>query len=180
MTNALLRLVFTLMPLLLVGCTERQGAKRVSEDPFVAAPTHTSYDVEVVFLDSSFTKAVLRADVGRMFEERQETTLSGRVRVTFYSRTGSGRAAVLTADSAVVDDRTRNMIAIGNVRVVSDSTRTTLTTSRLLWIHQTQRLRSDDKVVIVTPTETIEGSGFESDQYLKSYRISNVSGVHRP
>lgn len=165
---------------LLVSCQERAHSTRLNEDPFLTAPAHLSFNVEVLFTDSAYTKAILRAGEGRIFEDRQQTTLGKGVKVDFFSRTGKAPSARLTSDSAFVDDHSKNMTAIGNVRIHSDSSRTTLTTSRLLWVNSTQRIRSDEYVRIVTPTETIEGIGFESDQYLTSYRIFQVKGVHRP
>ncbi|MCX6139554.1 MAG: LPS export ABC transporter periplasmic protein LptC [Candidatus Kapabacteria bacterium] len=162
------------------GCSDRTASTRVKDDPFLEAPAHLSYNIEVLFTDSSYTKAILTAGEARLYEDRQQTTLSNGVSVDFLSRTGIGPAARLTSDSALVDDRTRDMTAIGNVRVHSDSSATTLTTKRLIWVNSTQKIRSDAYVRIVSPTETIEGIGFESDQYLTAYRIFQVRGVHRP
>lgn len=160
----------------LVACRDRTPIKRSDQDPFLKAPSHVSYGVTVKFTDSTRTKAVLRSAVGRIFDDRQETTLGDTVVVDFYSVTSGKRVARLTADSAIVDDRTKNMIAIGNVVVYSDSTRTTLSTPRLLWENSREMLSSTEDVKIVTPKETILGTGFESDQYLTSYRIYKVHG----
>jgi len=165
--------------LIIVGCRDRTPIKRSDQDPFLTAPAHVSYGVTVKFTDSARTKAILRAAVARIFESRQETTMSDTVIVDFYSMTSGKRVARLTADSAIVDDRTMNMIAIGNVVVYSDSTRTTLSTPRLLWENTRELLSSTEDVKIVTPKETILGTGFESDQYLTSYRIYKVHGTHR-
>ncbi|HCN04125.1 MAG TPA: LPS export ABC transporter periplasmic protein LptC [Bacteroidetes bacterium] len=162
------------------ACRERQAVQRPHEDPFTTAPVHTSYDIVVRFTDSVTTKAVLRSAVARMFADKQETTLGDTVIVEFFSVRSQRRVALLTADSAVIDDRTKNMIAIGSVRVWSDSTRTMLETERLLWENKRERLSSTDDVKIVSPTETIYGTGFESDQFLTDYRIYNVRGTHKP
>lgn len=173
-------LSFVSLLFLCLACTDRVASTRVKDDPFLTAPAHLSYNIEVLFTDSASTKAILRAGEARLFEDRQQTTLGNGVSVDFLSRTGVGSAARLTSDSAIVDDRSRDMTAIGNVRVHSDSSATTLTTKKLIWVNSTQKIRSDEYVRIVSPTETIEGIGFESDQYLTSYRIFQVKGVHRP
>ncbi len=173
-------LVLALSVLSLQACRDRTPSSRVTEDPFLTAPTHTSYGLDILLTDSSFTKARVRAAEGRLYDDRQQTTLSGGVDVMFYDRNTGAVAARLRSDSAFIDDRTKNMTAIGHVVVRSDSTRTSLTTDRLMWIHATQRIRSEDPVRIVTPSETIDGVGFESDQLLTDYRIFKVKGVHRP
>ncbi|MDZ4746588.1 MAG: LPS export ABC transporter periplasmic protein LptC [bacterium] len=162
--------------LCLVGCRERTPIKKSDQDPFLTAPAHVSFGVTVKFTDSARTKAILRSTVARIFEDRQETTMGDTVIVDFYSVTSGKRVARLTADSAIVDDRTKNMIAIGHVVVYSDSSRTTLSTPRLLWENTREMMSSTEDVRIVTPRETILGTGFESDQYLTSYRIFKVHG----
>lgn len=161
------------------GCREQPGGTPVKNDPFLRAPAHTSYTVDIMLSDSSFVRARVRADVGRVREDVQQTELVGNVRVTFYQKRSDAIGARLTCDSVVIDDRTRNMTAIGSVVIVSDSTKTTLRTSTLTWTHATQRVRSDQAVRIETPTEQIDGIGFESDQYLTDYRIFRVRGVHK-
>lgn len=163
---------------MVVACSQRNEQPRMA-DSTQAMPTHVAYGITVHFTDSSATKAQLRGDVARIFEDRMETTLSGNVVVEFFSiRTGK-RAATLRADSAWIDDRTKNMVAIGNVVVVADSTRTRLSTPRLFWDSASERVSSTDRVSIVSPRETIDGVGFESDQALSSYKIYNVRGVQR-
>ncbi|MBN8574954.1 MAG: LPS export ABC transporter periplasmic protein LptC [Candidatus Kapabacteria bacterium] len=141
-------------------------------------PDHTSWNIRVTFMDSSRVKAMLSARRARVFEQRKETLLDTNVKVVFNNAM-SKQLAVLTSDSARIDDRTRNMFASGHVYVVSDSTKTSLATPNLMWDHDKQQLFTQDKVHIRTPTETIDGTGFISDQFLKNYRIFKVSGVSR-
>lgn len=163
---------------LVVSCNQPPAAVQKPEGGS-DIPTHTSYSVTVRFTDSSHTKAHLSANIGRVWEGRQETTVQGNVIVDFYSKSSGNRIARLTADSAHIDDRTKMMRAIGNVVVVSDSSRTTLTTPSMLWDSHRERLSSTEAVRIVTPNESIDGIGFESDQALTDYRIFKVRGVQR-
>lgn len=174
-----MKVMIALAIVCLVGCTDRTPIQKSDQDPFLTAPAHVSYGVTVKFTDSARTKAILRSAVARIFEDRQETTMSDTVIVDFFSVTSGKRVARLTADSAIVDDRTMNMIAIGNVVVYSDSSRTTLSTPRLLWENTREMLSSTEDVKIVTPKETILGTGFESNQFLTNYRIYKVHGTHQ-
>lgn len=163
----------------LAGCVDREQVQRPPADPTKRPPSHVSYNVKVVFTDSSRTKAILQSTEARVLDDRQETHLRDTVIVEFFSMASGRRVALLTADSAVIDDRTKDMTAFGDVRVWSDSSRTSLTTTSLLWDHRRQRISSTAFVRIVAPSETIEGVGFESDQYLTSYRIYRVRGERR-
>lgn len=162
-----------------LSCTTEPVERSQQPDPYLLAPTHISYNITVNFYDSTRTKAVLKSGVARIFEDIQQTTLTDSVVVDFISKASGKRLARLTADSAVIDDRTKNMTAIGNVVVYSDSSRTTLTTQLLVWNSIRERLSSTVAVKIVSPRETIQGIGFESDQFLTDYRIYSVSGEHR-
>ena len=173
------RFAISLFCLFAISCTERETTKRVGEDPFMTAPLHLSYNVRVLFMDSLETKAILEAGEARVFEDRKQTLLGKHVHVDFYDKKTNRKAAELDADSAEIDERTKNMVAIGNVRVWSDSSHTELLTSRLLWDEKVRRVSTNENVRIKTPTETIEGKGLESDQFLTSYRIFQVRGVHR-
>jgi LPS export ABC transporter protein LptC len=165
--------------LLFVSCekadTTTQRPKHNAERP----PAHISYNFHVVFTDSSHTRAVLSAAQAWVYEDRQQTVLRDTLTVEFYSRSTGNRVARLSADSAVIDDRTQNMTAYGDVRIWSDSSQTSLTTSVLRWNQQQQRIQTDAYVSIVGPDESIQGTGFESDQFLTSYKMYRVHGEHR-
>ncbi|MFN4908470.1 MAG: LPS export ABC transporter periplasmic protein LptC [Bacteroidota bacterium] len=177
MTKGLLAL--GLVSLAVSGCGERPSGAKIADDPFVSAPSQIATNLIVTFSDSSFVKARLYASEGRVLEDQQQTTMSGPVTVDFFNRDNIDPVARLTADSCVVDDRTKNMVAIGNVVVNSLRRQLTLRTPQLSWIQSSQRIRSDDEVRIDTPQERIDGVGFESNQDLTSYRLSRVRGVQR-
>lgn len=165
--------------MLLVGCTQREQGTKVSNDPFVNAPAQMATNVTVTFSDSNTVKARLYASVGRVFEAELKTTMSGPVTVDFFDRDNHQPVARLTSDSCVIDDRTKNMTAIGHVRIVSLRRDLTLTTDELSWVEATRRIRTEREVLIETPAEKINGVGFESNQDLTSYRLWRVSGVQR-
>ena len=165
--------------LVATACEREQKGRFVKVDP-ANLPAHVVDNPIIHFLDSSHTKAVLRAGKARVLEDRMQTTLDSNVQVEFFSRASGSRISILTADSAVVDDRTKDMTARGNVKVVADSSGTTLTTSLLMWNNAQQKLHSTEFVRIESPTEILEGYGFESDQNLKNYKIYKVSGIQYP
>lgn len=145
----------------------------VSED----MPDQISWDAEVIFVDSSFTKAILNAERARVYNERMETLLDGGVKVKFMDKESKKKVSTLTADSARIDDKTKDMLAKGDVVVISDSSNTKLETSLLMWDNKTEKLYSTEFVRITSPNEILEGYGFESDQNLTNYKVMNVSGV---
>jgi LPS export ABC transporter protein LptC len=74
-----------------------------------------------------------------------------------------------------VDEATNNLEATGNVVVTSDSG-VVVVTNKLFWDNARQKIFSDAFVKITSPTEQLQGQGFESDQNLKNYRIFKATG----
>lgn len=142
-------------------------------------PDQTAKNIQVDFIDTSFLKARLWAKAAQVYYSRKETILKDSVRVEFYSKTSKNVMSTLTADSAKIDDATKDMFAFGRVVVVSDSPKTLLKTTQLQWKNQAQKLYSSEFIEIIRPDEEIRGYGFESDISLSNYKIFNVSGVQK-
>lgn len=140
-------------------------------------PDQSGTDIQVMFVDSGFTKAILNSKKGRVYQDNQETFLDDGIVVEFFSKETKSRISRLMADSARIDDVTKNMTARGNVVVISDSTGNKLETSVLDWNNSTQKIYSNEYVKITTRNEIITGYGFESDQNLDNYKINKVSGT---
>ncbi len=164
-----------------VSCTESKKPPIAETEQFGLRkpPDQVSWNVEVFFMDSSYTKARLNADMGRMYFEEKKTYLDGNVKVEFYSQQTGQRTTLMTADSAEIDDATKNMYAHGNVVVYSDSSKTRVETQALHWDNKTQLFYSKEFVTIDSPSENIRGYGFESDQTLKNNKIFKVSGEQK-
>lgn len=175
-------IIIVLFSLISISCTETEKPvleNKKNEKITEIEPDQISYNVSVSFVDSSFTKAILHAGRARVYFSRYETLLDSGVKVEFYSRQSNMRISILTAENARIDDNTRNMLARGNVIVISDSTGSKLETNLLEWNNTTQKIYSTEFVRITSPSEIIEGWGFESDPNLNNYRISKVSGIKR-
>ncbi|MDR0928050.1 MAG: LPS export ABC transporter periplasmic protein LptC [Ignavibacteria bacterium] len=139
-------------------------------------PDQVCYNLDIAFIDSSTTKAVVVAGRAQIYNDSSKTYLDRGVNVEFYDAFGK-RTGTLTADNVVINDITKDMIATGNVVVVGDSTRTTLHTSELEWNNTTKLIHNKSYVKIVSPTEIIEGIGIETNENLSNYKIYKVTGI---
>jgi LPS export ABC transporter protein LptC len=137
-------------------------------------PDQESWNSTIVFSDSGVTKGILKAGHAVVYNIQNKTFLGDSVRVDFFDDKGS-HTSFLISDSGVVNNQNNDLEAIGNVYAHSDSG-TSLWTQRLYWNNTTQKVTSGVFVKIVSPTETIEGTGFQSDRDLRNYTIFNVSG----
>jgi LPS export ABC transporter protein LptC len=134
------------------------------------------YDLDIAFIDSSNTKAILKANCAKIYLDSNKTLLENGVKVRFFSAKGT-QTGTLTAENIEIDDLTKNMFATGNVVVISDSSRTKLETQELEWHQERKKILSNVYVKITSPNEIIEGIGLESDEKLNNYRIFKVSGI---
>ncbi len=137
-------------------------------------PDQESWNSRVVFSDSGLIRAILNVGHIRIFQFRNETLLDNNLQIDFFDRE-QNHTSVLTADSGRVDDATNDLFAFGNVIVRSDSG-VVLETEELIWNQAAKKITTEKFVTITSPTEQIQGYGFESDQSMKNYVIFRVSG----
>lgn len=173
--------LFLFSLLFIISCQKNEETKHGSQiqKHLLEMPDQTAKNIQVDFIDTFFLKARLWAKTAQVYYSRKETILKESVRVEFYSKTSKNVISILTADSAKIDDATKDMFAFGRVVVVSDSPKTLLKTTQLQWKNQAQKLYSSEFIEIIRPEEEIRGYGFESDINLSNYKIFNVSGVKK-
>ena len=171
--------LWIILSVLLCSCESDTPSRVIALDT-TKVPSHLSIAPRVTFLDSQYVRAVLNADTAKIYDTKMMTYLYGHVQAEFFNKQTGKRASVLTAERAEINDQTRDMTAFGQVVIVSDSNGTRITTDKIQWNNMRQLLLSDAPVLIVSPHETIQGIGFESDQYLRDYKIFNARGSSLP
>lgn len=169
-----MRFFFSIAFLLLIySCNEENIKPSIEKNIFdEKIPDYESWNTEVIFSEMGDLKAVLFSDHIKKYEEDKVTFLEG-VKIDFYDESGE-KTTTLTSIKGRVDDITKDMRAIENVVVVSDSG-VTLKTEELTWRNKIRKIMTDRFVTITSPEETIEGYGFESDQGLKNYKIFKIT-----
>ena len=164
---------------LLFACSEEKVKPAISSAGIGQdVPTQESWNATITFTDSGRVTGILRAGHIAMFADRKYTLLDSSIAVDFYDRE-QRHTSVLTARRGKVNDVTHDFEAHDDVVVVSDSG-TTLRTAELFWNNQTQKVSTPTDVEIKSPTEHLQGQGFESDQSLSHYTIFKVTGQAAP
>ena len=167
-------LLFPIIVLALLSCEEKIKPSVLQGIDSQSLPQQESWNSRIVLSDSGTVKAIIDAGYLRVYQSPPRTLLSEGMTVHFYDPDGK-ESSVLTALEGIVYDNTKNLTASGNVVVVSSDT-TTLWTEKLDWDNKRQLIHTADFVRIHSPTERLQGNGFESDQHLKHYRIFRVTG----
>ncbi|HTP12294.1 MAG TPA: LPS export ABC transporter periplasmic protein LptC [Bacteroidota bacterium] len=137
-------------------------------------PQQESWNSRITLSDSGKVRAVIDAGYLCSYEGSRQTQMSEGVVVHFFDTDGN-QTSVLTSQRANVDEATNDLEAIGNVVVVSsDSTK--LRTEHLYWDNKRQLVHTPEFVRINSPTEALQGHGFESDQNLRHYKVFHPTG----
>ena len=175
------KMILVLMLVMLISaCDDSANKKKVANSKdsidYTKEPDQIAHNIKIDFVDSVLKIAIMNAKRARVFTERQETILDSGIYIEFFSRATGKRISTLSADSIKINDRTRDMIALGNVIVIADSSKTKLETKELQWLNDRRKIHTMSNIKIQSPDRIIFGSGFESDIDLKNYVIYKVSG----
>ena len=108
--------------------------------------------------------------------EKSDALLRGSVKADFFDEQGL-HISQLTSDSAHIDQKTNNLHAYGNVRVISDDS-VKLFSNSILWDNHYKLITSHDSVMFTSSNnDTMYGVGFESDMDLTKWKIKKPRGV---
>lgn len=107
--------------------------------------------------------------------EQSNAILRGSVKANFFNDEGI-YISQLVSDSAHIDNKTNNLHAYGNVRVVSEDS-VKLFSNSILWDNHYKLITSHDSVMFTTSNnDTMYGVGFESDMDLTKWKIKKPRG----
>ncbi len=167
-----------LIPLVFVACGgDSIEYQKALEEEASVKPDQLANFIKVLFYEDEWNKATLTADRAEIYFNSHQTHLIGNVVVETFSKFSGKRLSKLNADKAIIDDNTKDMFAEGNVIVWSDSNQVKLETSKLQWSNDRQIFFTNEAIKISTPSEIINGYGFESDLNFSFYKILKVSGI---
>ena len=157
----------------LAGCTRIESSSPAATDK-TDRPQQELYGSTITFYQDDRLNAVLQAGRIRKFEKQSVVLLDSGVIMDFFNAEGR-HTSKLWADSGRTDETRKDMVAMGRVIARSDSGQM-LETTELRWDNRTRQIRSDVRVKLSTPTDTIYGIRFESDEYLRNWRIEQPYG----
>jgi LPS export ABC transporter protein LptC len=158
------------------GCTkEKVEPTEIGKISSEEIPDQESWNSTVFFSDSGKTQAILYAGNLKVFSKTKETLLDRNIKIDFYNNDGN-KTTTITSKRGRVDERTNNLYAMDSVLAKNDSG-IVIKTDEMMWRNKDQKIVSDKFVTINTPSESIEGYGFESDQHLRNYVIYNITYV---
>ena len=172
-------LLISIVTVLIFGCTkEKVEPTVIGKISTEEIPDQESWNSTVFFSDSGKTRAILHAGNLKVYAKTKETLFDRNLIIDFYNKDGI-KTTTLTSKRGRVDERTNNLYAMDSVVAKNDSG-VVIKTEEMMWRDKDKKIVSDKFVIIDTPTESIEGYGFESDQHLHNYVIYNIIYVTIP
>jgi len=165
--------VYLFMMILLLGCSPAE--EEVIEIDEKKYPDQESWNTEIILTKNGQKRAIVLA--GHLTKNNDESTmvLDEIVDVDFFDAEQS-HLSHLKSYQARVNENTNDLLASGNVVVVSDSGET-LFTEELRWDHRRERIISEVFITLVSDQDTLTGIGFESDSDLENWIIDKPAGV---
>ena len=142
-------------------------------------PDQEGWNSTIVSTNKGRVDAIIEYGHMSRYSKKQMVHFDESVKVDFYDTEGN-HTSKLTALTGVLNEKTNDVEAVGNVVVVSDSG-VTLFTECLKWNQETERIVSDVDVMITTDDgDTLHGTGFDSDPDLTDWTIKQPKGTaHR-
>ena len=159
--------------LLVYSCSEERKNDLPSSD---GLPDQESWGVTIIMTHEGLIRAKVNSGHLKKFNEKEYIILDENVVVDFFDLK-ENHTSTLFSDKSEINEKSNDMLAIGNVIAKSDSG-ITLFTERLQWIAEDEKLFTKDSIMITTlGKDTLFGIGFESNADLENWRILNPSGV---
>jgi len=168
--------LFIIIALIFTGCSDLEDTE-TTDGEAIDYPDSESWNAQMSFTKHGKRRAVLRAGYVAKFSKKQITLLKENVRVDFFDDDGN-RKSYLTSEEGKVFDNTKDMVATGNVIVISRNG-THLYTEELHWENTSERIVSNVPVMITTDEDTLYGDTFTSDPDLINYEITNTRGTSK-
>jgi LPS export ABC transporter protein LptC len=138
-------------------------------------PDQESWDATILITKEANTIGHLKAGKIEKYTKKNITLLKENIKIDFYNNEGQ-HTSVLTSEGGKVFDYNQDMLAYGNVIVISDSGMT-LYTDTLKWDNKKQKIISEVPIMITTEEgDTLYGDSFMSDPNLHNREIINPHG----
>tara|TARA_A100001011_G_scaffold393595_1_gene483819 strand:- start:50 stop:577 length:528 start_codon:yes stop_codon:yes gene_type:complete len=159
--------------LLFYSCSKEKYGDLPSSD---GLPDQESWGVTIIMTHEGLMRAKIKSGHLKKYNEKEYIILDENVIVDFFDLQ-ENHTSTLFSDKSEINEKSNDMLAIGNVIAKSDSG-ITLFTERLQWVAEDEKLFTKDSIMITTFEEdTLFGKGFESNADLENWRILNPSGV---
>jgi LPS export ABC transporter protein LptC len=135
-----------------------------------------SWGVSMRLMEEETLKAKIKGSKATTYNDsdRKETLIEGPVHISVLDSTGMVTTTV-KCDRAVYFSTTSSFEFMGDVRVHTHDDRK-MRSVFLKWTRSDNKISTDKFVTIITPTDSLTGTGFKGTTDLEEYTILSPSG----
>ena len=163
-----------LVALAITGCRSQEETPTAATESSGSGTREGMRGVSLQNFKVGDTKWVLHADSASVFRERKRVE-ARQVQVDFFD--GEEPVSTMTAELAILIQKTDDLEARGNVQVVAEDG-SILKTEVLYWNHQQSKIHTDQYVEITKGEDVLTGVGLEADPGLDRIDLKqDVSGT---
>lgn len=148
------------------GCQSRTAP--TPGGPSARIPDQEARDFTLTETSEGMKNWTLWASYAAMYNDRNLVD-ARTIRIEFFDSKGK-KYSTLVADQGLVDQRTNDLDAVGNVRIVTE-TGVRMETDSLRWVNRTRKIMSDAFVRVTRKQDVVTGYGFESDPNLDHFHL---------
>lgn len=141
-------------------------------------PIGTAKNVNLIHTDSGRINTRLISPKMDDFSNRKKhpyIEFPEGIEVRSYDKHGD--SVVLTANYSITYNKTNISEVKDNVKVYNYGDKTQLITNQLFWDANEHYIYTEEKFTLITNTDTIHGTGFESNEDLTKVNMKLVSGT---
>lgn len=161
-----------LISLTFVSCSQKKFKPRIANIKFDEKALYESYNATILISDDKAVRARVFTKHLVVYDDIKKTFLKDSVNIEFFGENGD-KNFILTCKEGEIDDITHNMVARNNVYAYNLEG-VKIRTEKLNWDNQTRQFHSDKFVTVITPSEKIQGYGFQSDSRIRNYVINKI------
>lgn len=158
----------------MISCSNN-GSEDDQKTSTIEFPDQESWNSTLTITKDGQKVSIVQAAYYKKFSTKNIAYISEGLQADFFNDKGQ-HTSILTSQGGEVNDLDQDMIAYGNVIVVSDSG-TTLHSDTLKWDNERQKIISEIPVMITSGTDTLYGDTFISDPSLENYELTNSHGT---
>ena len=173
--------ILNIAPILLVAMFFSCGNELKEVQDFLAEknlPIGVAKNVFTIQTDSGLVKTKLIAPELHDFSNREDHPYmefpKGLTVVTYDKK---GDSVVLIADYSITYTNTNISEVKNNVNITNYADSSKLITEQLFWDANEHYIYTEKKFTLITKTDTIHGTGFESNEDLSKLNMKSVSGT---
>lgn len=169
--------VFATVMLVFISCNNDRKLVTSAVVDRDSLPAMTTYGVESFISDSGIIRYKIVAEEWQVFDKKDPPywAFEKGLYVEKFDTLFNVEASI-KSDTAYYNTRDQVWTLKGNVDVANlkgESFHTQL----LHWNQKTERVYSDKYIKIIQTDKVIEGVGFDSNQQMTEYEISNITGI---